>query len=42
MCTALTAEVFTKLETAGILSAAEFVSRDLESLSRELDIPYKV
>ncbi|KAK3764832.1 hypothetical protein RRG08_041251 [Elysia crispata] len=41
MCKALTVEVLTKLHTAGIVSAAEFVSRDLESLSKELHIPYK-
>ncbi|GFR91759.1 DNA repair protein RAD51 4 [Elysia marginata] len=41
MCTAMTEEVLAKLETAGIISAVDFVSRDLESLSRELHIPYK-
>ncbi|GFN86487.1 DNA repair protein rad51 like protein 4 [Plakobranchus ocellatus] len=41
MCTAMNAEMFTKLETAGIASAVDFISRDPEVLSRELNVAYK-
>ncbi|RUS78819.1 hypothetical protein EGW08_013404 [Elysia chlorotica] len=41
MCKALTSEVLSKLHTTGIASAADLASKDLESLSRELHIPYK-
>ena len=42
MCTALSKETFEKLQNASIKTVVDFITKDLELLSRRLHLPFKV